>query len=257
MKNFINVCKSKPNGYIALKAVSDFLVEQKTAQIIILVLCFAVVPVTAGPLTMAVLDFENRSFLNADKYASLSQGLAEMMITELSQVEQIQMVERRRLKELLDELKLAQSGMISESGSVQVGKMLGAKNMVFGSYVVMPGEKIRIDLRIVEVETGSVVKAEEQTGKTRDILTLVKRLGRQLLSDLSIRLSSQESSRLNEKKTIDLNAVLVFSDGLSLEDENRLSEAYAKYKEALQIDPDFQQAYDAIQRIAGKKRQAE
>ena len=164
------------------------------------------------------------------------------------------MVERRRLREILDELKLSQSGMISESGSVQVGKMLGAKNMVFGSYVVMPGEKIRVDLRIVEVETGSVVKAEEQTGKTKDILTLVKKLSKQLLSDLSIRLSHQESARLDEKKTIKLNAVMVFSEGLSLEDENRLSEAYTKYKEALQIEPDFQQAHDAIQRIAEKKR---
>jgi TolB-like protein len=239
---------------MALKAILESSMRQKMGQFFGLIFWVVAVSAAASPLTMAVLDFENRSFMNAEKYAVLSQGLAEMMITELSQVEEVQMVERRRLRELLDELKLSQSGMISESGSVQVGKMLGAKNMVFGSYVVMPGEKIRVDLRIVEVETGSVVKAEEQTGKTKDILTLVKKLSKQLLSDLSIRLSHQESARLDEKKTIKLNAVMVFSEGLSLEDENRLSEAYTKYKEALQIEPDFQQAHDAIQRIAEKKR---
>ncbi|MBN2105112.1 hypothetical protein JW835_13820 [bacterium] len=220
-------------------------------------LLFAGLAIYGDTITLAVLDFENRSFMNADAYAALSQGLAEMMITELSRIESVKMVERRRMQEMLDELKMVQSGLISESTSIQVGKMLGAKNLVFGSYMVMPGDKIRIDLRIVEVETGSVVKAEETTGKTRQILSLIKKLSKKLLDDLSVRLTKSESKMLDSGKTLKIEAVVLFSEGLSFEDQNQLQKAYSQYKKALEIEPEFQQAKDAILRIAEKKRQME
>jgi len=223
--------------------------------ILSVVMLFSVLPVNGGSVTLAVLDFENRSFINATEYASLSQGLAEMMITELSQIEMIKMVERRRMQQMLDELKMAQSGLVSEESTVQVGRMLGASNLVFGSYMVMPDKKIRIDLRIVEVETGSVLKAEEITGKSKQILSLVKKLSKKLLEDLSVRLTRSESNILAQKQDLDLKAVMLFSEGLGFEDQNQLQKAYSSYKQALKIEPEFQQAKNAIQRIAEIKRQ--
>ncbi|MBN1782127.1 hypothetical protein JW948_13425 [bacterium] len=210
---------------------------------------------TAGPMTLAVLDFENRTFLQAEKYAPLSQGLAEMMITELSRIQSVHMVERRRLKELLDELKLQQSGMTSGDGAMQVGRMSGAGHLVFGSFMVVSDNKIRIDLRIVEVETGKNLKAAEVTGKTRDILSLIKKLSGKIVNDLSLILTKEEAGQLERSGTLEINAVMSFSRGLVLEDQNDINGAYAEYKKALEIEPEFEQAKQAIARLVRMKKE--
>ena len=63
-------------------------------QILITILMI-VLPVFAAEYTIAVLDFENNSFLNSEEYQPLAKGLSEIMITELNQVQAIQVVERQ------------------------------------------------------------------------------------------------------------------------------------------------------------------
>ena len=192
--------------------------------------------------TMAVLDFDNNSFYRPSEYAPLSKGLAEITITEMDRLESIRVVERRRLQAILDELKLSQSGIISEESSIQVGKMLGAKHILFGGYIVTMEEKIRIDVRIIDVETGLTVKAGEVTGKTKNILSLVKKLSKKILKDLDIKISKQEEKFLDQKETLNIQAVVLFSKGLESEDQGRYDEAENYYKEALKIESEFPQA---------------
>jgi len=204
--------------------------------------------------TLAVLDFENNSLLDPEEYISLSKGLAEIMITEMNQVKAIRIVERQKLRSLLDELKLSQSGIISNESTVQVGKMLGAQHLVFGGYMVTLDKKIRIDVRIVEVETGLTIKAVEVTGKTKDVLSLIKRLSKKILTDLDVRLTKGEEEFFNKSENFDMDAVLFFSKGLEFEELGQLEEAGRCFKKALQIEPHFQQAGIRLQKLseAGK-----
>ena len=52
--------------------------------------------------TLAVLDFENNSLFNVQENQPLSKGLAEMMITELNKIQAVRVVERQKLRSLLD-----------------------------------------------------------------------------------------------------------------------------------------------------------
>jgi TolB-like protein len=202
--------------------------------------------------TLAVLDFENNSLFDKDSYASLSTGLAEIMITELSKVASLQLVERRKLKNLLDEVKLEQAGISEESQSLQVGKMLGVKNLVFGSFMVAPDKKIRLDLRIVEIETGITLKAEEVTGKAKDVLDLVQKLSKKLLKDLNVTMTEAEIKALEDSKSVDFKAVTLYSNGLQLEDKGKIAEAGKCYKEALRISPDFEQAQKRLEALRNR-----
>src|SRR5688572_13855365 len=56
--------------------------------------------------TVAITYFDNNTN-NAD-LAPLAKGLADMLITDLSHVSSLQIVERERLNQVLSELKLAQ-----------------------------------------------------------------------------------------------------------------------------------------------------
>lgn len=196
--------------------------------------------------TLAVLDFENNSFFKPEEVQSLSKGLAQILITELNRSGAIQVVERQKLRSLMDELKLAQSGVTSEQGSLQVGKMIGARHLVFGGFMVMMDDKIRIDVRIVEVETGLTIKAGEATGKTKDILSLVQKLSAKILKDLDIRLT-QNAETLGK---IGIEALKLFSKGIEFEDRGEKAKALECYRAALDKEPDFQQAKDRAARLS-------
>jgi TolB-like protein len=196
--------------------------------------------------TLAILDFENNSFFKPEEVQSLSKGLAQIMITELNGSGAIRVVERQKLRSLMDELKLSQSGMVSEQGSLQVGKLIGAKHLVFGGYMVMMDDKIRIDVRIVEVETGLTLKAGEVTGKTKDVLSLVQKLGNKILKDLNIKLA--ESGETPGRISID--ALKLFSKGIEFEDKGDTARALECYRKALDQEPDFQQAKDRAARLS-------
>jgi curli biogenesis system outer membrane secretion channel CsgG len=71
-------------------------------------------------------------------------------------------IERTRLLRVLEELRLGSSTLADEQTRLRVGKLVGARFMVFGGYQVV-GDQMRIDLRMVEVETGKIRKAVQKT----------------------------------------------------------------------------------------------
>ncbi len=197
--------------------------------------------------TLAVLDFENNSFYKSEEVQSLAKGLAEIMITEISNAGSISVVERQRLRHFVDELKLSQTGMTSEEGSLKVGKLSGAQYLVFGSYMVMSDDKIRMDVRIVAVETGLTVKAAEVTGRTKDVLSLVHKLSNTVLRDLNIRLAEKNEKAFGK---ISLEALKIFSKGIEFEDRREPVKAVACYRKALALDPGFEQAKERMEKLS-------
>ena len=70
----------------------------------------------------------------------------------------------------LQELNIGSSDIADASTRLRVGKIVGAKFMVFGSYFLMD-DTMRVDLRMVEVETGKILKAAERTVSGNDLST--------------------------------------------------------------------------------------
>ncbi|MBI5329584.1 MAG: FecR domain-containing protein [Betaproteobacteria bacterium] len=85
------------------------------------------------PGTVAVLPFANRGDANQ---AILSKGLAAMMISDLSKVPNLRVLERSKLQMLADEIALSQSGLVDAQSSVRAGRMLRAEKLLIGDYKV-------------------------------------------------------------------------------------------------------------------------
>ena len=94
--------------------------------------------------------------------------LASEVIATLKEANTYQVVERQRLILALEELNLGSSSLADEATRLQIGRIIGARFMVFGSYLVL-GDMMRLDLRLVEVETGAVVKAADKTAAAGDL----------------------------------------------------------------------------------------
>jgi curli biogenesis system outer membrane secretion channel CsgG len=116
---------------------------------------------------VAVWDLIN---LNPAEDIGVDMGelLATVVIETLKESGAFQVVERERLILVLEELNLSSSSLVDESTRLRVGRIAGARFMVFGSYFVLV-DKMRMDLRLVEVETGRIVKATQKATSAGDL----------------------------------------------------------------------------------------
>jgi TolB-like protein len=127
--------------------------------------------------TIAILTFDY-----GGKNAALEplrEGLAQMLIADVSNLSNVQVVERARLKALLEEQKLGRSGKLDAATAARVGKLLGARFLVLGSYFDI-AESMRVDARVVEVETGKIVRAVGANGASGDFLGIEQELAGKL-----------------------------------------------------------------------------
>ena len=208
---------------------------------------------TQSGRTLAVLYFENNSLSKKQEMEPLCKGLTDMLITELDKIEQFQVVERAQLQQLLEEIKLDQSGIIDSKSAVEVGKMLGAQDMLLGSFMHMLDGKLRIDVRIVNVETGVTIKAEEVTGKPKDLYKLLQDLVVKIARNLDIKLTGTDTRRLEQVDNKSFSAALFYAKGLEYEDAGDNDHAMEMYKKALQENAEFSKARERV--TALKKKQ--
>ncbi|MDF1503811.1 CsgG/HfaB family protein, partial [Roseisolibacter sp. H3M3-2] len=169
----------------------------------------------AAPKTVAVLYFDNNT--GSADYDAMGRGVAAMLITDLSGVPDITLVERERLQNVIAEQKLQQSGYFDPSTAVRTGKLLGAEYLLTGQFTAKEPE-IRIDTRVVRVETGEIVRTAKVQGKEDKFFDLQQKLAKELVKGLPIAVSPEamaEMERRQEKNRIDDARVMVdFSQGL-------------------------------------------
>ncbi len=120
-----------------------------------------------GPIPVAVWDLENLSY-EPGAHPDMGRMLADRIIETVGSNGEYQVVERQRLVAILEELHLGSSALANEETRLRIGKLSGARQMIFGGYQTA-GDTMRIDLRLVEVETGKILKTAEKTAAAGDL----------------------------------------------------------------------------------------
>ena len=169
----------------------------------------------APPKTVAVLYFDNNT--GSADYDAMGRGVAAMLITDLSGVPEIRLVEREKLQAVLAEQKMQQSGFFDPATAVKAGKLLGAEYLLTGAFTAKDPE-IRIDTRVVRVETGEIVRTAKVQGKEDKFFDLQQKLARELVKGLPIAVSPEAMAELEQrqqKNRIDHgNTMIALSQGL-------------------------------------------
>ncbi len=111
-------------------------------------------PAVRGGLQLAVMALANKTGDAA--YNNDGETLSERISIRLSGYPNVNVVERARFNEVLDELALSERVPIDDSTAARIGRLLGANYMVFGSLTQL-GPLPSISLRIVSVETGEII----------------------------------------------------------------------------------------------------
>ncbi len=190
--------------------------------------------------TVAVLAFQNLS--KNPELAPLGKGLAEMMITDLSQARTLKVVERVKMQKLLEEMGLGMSGVVDEKTAPRVGKLLGSSRLVKGAYLDLDNAQIRLDAGIVGTRSGDFRKTPPTSGQMEALFRLEKNLVFTVIDQMGIPLTKEEREAIQYIPTESLLAFLAYSKGLDYEDRGMYDQAQTEYKKALSIDPKFKMA---------------
>ncbi|MFC1525991.1 tetratricopeptide repeat protein [Candidatus Latescibacterota bacterium] len=196
--------------------------------------------------TVAVAPFRNLG-QNRD-LDPLQKGLAEMMVTDLSKVPGLRVLERLRMQEMMREIGLGMTGAVDTSTAPRLGKLLGASQIVAGSFTDLAEEQLRLDVSLAVVKTGEL-QAGEATGDLARLFRLQKDLTLSLIAAMGLGLTDAQRDAIQELPTESMLAFIAYSRGLDLEDQGEPQAAAAAFQEAVELDPGFEVAEEAAERV--------
>ena len=192
-----------------------------------------------GRPTVAVLNFESHGGEDDEEIRWLSQGLPNMLLTDLAQTPGLDVVSSQRIHEILEDVGQENVDAIDKSVIADIASRAGAGAVVVGS-IFKHGEEIRIDVQLEDIGSGRVLAAESVRGE--DLFSLVDQLSERIRSSLEI--TDQPAGRpIADVTTDSLEAFQLYSEGLTARANVRWVDARRLLEEAVKIDPWFAMAY--------------
>ncbi len=199
---------------------------------------------------VAVFPFTNGGSYgeSAEDLEALTVGLQQMLLTELDQNDALRIVERARLKQILDEQDLAEEGRVDPSTAAEIGELVGARYMVSGVFVDLYGD-FRMDARIIDVETGEVIQTESVMGEKEGLYALLVDLSSQIAQGADLPALPTEVAQQRKEKEIPPEAVTIYSQAQVYQDRGRTEQAIELYQRLAQRFPDLTEAQEALDQL--------
>lgn len=202
---------------------------------------------------VAVLPFENGGSYGRDRedLEALRRGIAGMLVSELSARPGIRLVDRAETQRMLDEQNLAASGRVDAATAARVGRMVGARYLVAGTFLDLYGD-FRIDARLIDVETGeiiNVVRSDPRYTNRRDLYRLIQSVAERIATDARLPSLGTEAEATPAAREIPTEAVTFYSRALLYQDRGDRAKATEYYQRALQLFPEFTEASEGLRRV--------
>lgn len=202
-------------------------------------------PLLPNKKPLAVMYFNNQS--GSAELDWLREGLADMLITNLSRSKRLNVLSRQQLFLLIERSGHSQTEAIRLDDAMEMARKTRAEAIVLGSFVRL-GEKIRIDVQLYNAQNGQPIKLESIVAdKPDDILYQIDLLSLKLADHLGASPDEREDRPvLTGVMTNNLDAYRYYSLGLEQVQMFQFPEAIERFEKATQLDPQFAMAYARI-----------
>jgi eukaryotic-like serine/threonine-protein kinase len=185
--------------------------------------------------SIAVMPFQNLSSDPDNAY--FAEGIQEEVLTRLTKIEDLKVISRTSTQ-----------GYQSEPGNLaEIAKQLGVANILQGS-VQKAADQVKVNVHLVNVQTGSHLWAETYDRKLSDIFSVETEIAKGIAESLQAKLTGREEQALATKPTNNLEAYDAYLRGLVFEARSNYSSdavfnAIDFYDLAVWLDPNFALAW--------------
>lgn len=197
--------------------------------------------------TVGVLYFRNQT--EQSTLGLLQKGMALMLITDLSKIRDLQVVERVKIQALVQEVGLGTSGLVDPQTAPRVGKLLGAQWLVGGEISESGPKVLGIRSDLLDVPQEVMIGHPEAQGRLADIFRMEKDILFELTSLLKIVLTPEEEKELKKPMTTNVRALLDLVRAIDASDRGAYRNAAQFYQRALKEDPGLGGAEDSLQEL--------
>jgi TolB-like protein len=204
---------------------------------------------------VAVLPFENGGSYgrNREDYDGLRRGIAGVLISELSQNPAIRLVDRAETQRVLEEQSLGASGRVDAGTAARVGKLVGARYMVAGTFIDLYGE-FRLDARVIDVETGEIlqtVRSDPQLKDVKDLFRIIQSVSQRIVSETRLPALPASARGASSSREVPTEALILYSRALLHEDRGERGKAIEYYQKAIDRFPGFTEAEEGLRKTKG------
>ena len=199
---------------------------------------------------IAVFPFNNGGSYGQGKedFDALERGIAGMMISELAQNPAARVVERQEIQRIIDEQNLVGQNRVDPQTAAKVGKLVGARYVVAGTFIDFYGD-FRVDVRLVNVETGEIVKTESERMQRDHMFDIIRNVATRLMKDANLPALQRQASDQRMGRQVPTEALTYYSRGLLYADHGQKDKAVEMFNHAITIFPDYAEAKDGLQRV--------
>jgi TolB-like protein len=204
---------------------------------------------------MAVLPFENGGSFGRDRedFDALRGGIAAVLIEELAANPAVRVVDRAITNQIIGEQNLARDGRVDAATAARIGRLVGARYMVTGSFIDAYGD-FRVTARIIDVETGEIVKVvsnDESMRDRRQMFKIFQNVATKLMAGVNLPALPRQVAQAAERRNIPTDALTFYSRALLYEDRGDKPRAADYYRRATQAFPGYAQAEEGLRRVGG------
>jgi TolB-like protein len=199
------------------------------------------------PTGIAVLAFQDGGSYGQgqDDFAALERGIPGMLVSELSLHPDARLVDRSETQRILQQQDLGESGHVNAVTAADIGRLVGADYVVFGTFVDIYG-KFRIDARIVDVEIGKIIHVATASDDRENLFRVVQALAQEVLADLEFPPLSGDIEAGRAGRNVPTDAVTFYGRALWYQDRRETSRAAEFYRRALEVFPDYREAQEGL-----------
>ncbi|MBI1763672.1 MAG: winged helix-turn-helix domain-containing protein [Acidobacteria bacterium] len=186
--------------------------------------------------TLAVLPFKPLVAEGRDDY--LQMGMADVLITRLSRLRQM----------VVRPLSASRKYTALEQDALAAGRELKV-DAVLDGHIQRAGERVRVTVRLVNVNDGATLWAETLDEKDADLFTVEDRLSEKLVAAFALNLSPAERQLLTRRYTANGEAYQAYLRGRyfwSKWTKASLEKATEAFEQALKADPDYAPAHAGV-----------
>ncbi len=192
----------------------------------------------AAPKALAVVEFEN---LSGDPSLDwLSDGLVEVLTTDLAQAKQLEVISTERLRSLIHR-RVKEGARLPADQAHDVAQEAHADWFLSGALLKV-GAGLRLDLRVQDTSTGQVLFADKVEGENpQAVFAMADQATAGILGQLVPGGAASTSSAA--MLTSNIEALHAYEEGLDYVDRLILDKAAASFRRAVELDPQFAMAH--------------
>ncbi len=195
-----------------------------------------------NPHSIAVLPFTNRSPVADDEF--FIDGIHDDLLTNLARVGDLKVISRTSVSRYRDSAK----------SIPEIARELGVATIMEGA-VQRAGDMVRINVQLIDARTDEHLWAQiyDRELSTQNLFAIQTEIAGKIAESLQARLTPEEEQRLQSQPTENLAAYSAYLRGMRSFERREIESmqnALAEFRRAVELDPDFAQAWAGIAYVA-------